>query len=173
MTRIFPKMSDPLLLCLVRPDIEAKNLKPFLRRFGKHVLPKGRKLARMMGTFSFFVDGYNDSPDEIYAIQPVRDYYAALHSQWPYWLYFCDLRGESLHMILACLLGNVESHKIIGAPSAYLRLDPLEMLQFLSDCMAPMNEICERAGLSEYEIWKRTKAVFEYFNFPFDSPPPR
>jgi len=165
-------MEEPLLLCFTRPDVEAGNLTPFLRRFDKKVLPKNRKLARMMGTFSFFVDGYNDDPDEIYSIQKVRDYYASLHARWPYWLYFCDLQSESLQMIAACLLKNVEAHKIIGAPSATLRLDPLELLGFISDGFPPMNEMCERASMSEFDIWKRTKAIFEYFGLPFDALPP-
>ncbi len=31
-----------------------------------------------------------------------------------------------------------------------------------------MNEMCECAGMSERQIFKRTKAVFDYFNLPFD-----
>lgn len=30
------------------------------------------------------------------------------------------------------------------------------------------NEMCERAGMSERQIYERTKAVFGYFNLPFD-----
>jgi hypothetical protein len=36
-----------------------------------------------------------------------------------------------------------------------------------------MNELCERAGMSESQISERTKAAFGYFNLPFDAPPPR
>ena len=34
------------------------------------------------------------------------------------------------------------------------------------------NEMCERAGMSERQIFDRTKAVFEYFNLPFDAESP-
>ena len=166
-------MNAPIFLCFLRRDVEAGNFSPFFARWGKSKLPKGRKLARLMGTFSFFVDGYNDDPEEIYAIQAVRDFYAALHKQWPYWFFFCDLENESLKMIAACLLRNVAGHKIIGAPSACLVLEPLELLGFISAGFAPMNEMFERAGMSEFDIWKRTKAIFEYFGLPFDVPPPR
>lgn len=33
-----------------------------------------------------------------------------------------------------------------------------------------MNLICERAGMFEDRIYLRTKAVFEYFGLPFDTP---
>ena len=49
----------------------------------------------------------------------------------------------------------------------------MEVVQFISGGFVPMNEMCERAGMSERQIFERTKAVFEYFNLPFDagSPP--
>ena len=165
-------MGAPLLLCFLRRDVEAGNISPFLARWGVKSLPKGKKLARMMGTFSFFIDGYNDDPEEIYSIQAARDFYVALHKHWPFWLYFCDLDNESLKMIVACLLKNVEAHKIVGASDAHLRLDPVELLGFISSGFAPMNEMCDRANISEFDIWRRTKAIFEYFSFPFDVPPP-
>ncbi len=51
-------------------------------------------------------------------------------------------------------------------------LDPLEILQLLSGGFVPMKEMCERAGMSERQIFDRTKAVFEYFNLPFDEQAP-
>lgn len=35
-----------------------------------------------------------------------------------------------------------------------------------------MNELRERAGMSERQIFDRTQAVFRYFNLPFDEEPP-
>jgi hypothetical protein len=35
-----------------------------------------------------------------------------------------------------------------------------------------MNEMCERAGMTERNTYDRSKAVFEYFGFPFDAGPP-
>ena len=165
-------MNAPVFFCFSRPEIEAGRFSSFLTRFLKKSLPKGEKLARMMGKVSFFVDGYNDDPEEIYAIKAVRDFYAALHAQWPYWFFFCDLENESLKMIAACLMKNVDAHKILGAPRASLQLDPMELVRFISDGFAPMNEMCDRAGMSEFDIWKRTRAVFGYFALPFDAPPP-
>lgn len=37
----------------------------------------------------------------------------------------------------------------------------------------PMNQMCEKAEMSERQIFFRTKAEFGYFNLPFDAEPPR
>jgi hypothetical protein len=48
--------------------------------------------------------------------------------------------------------------------------DPL--LRFIAADFAPMNRIFQQTGLSERAIYDRTKAVMEYFGFPFNAPPP-
>jgi len=48
----------------------------------------------------------------------------------------------------------------------------MELVRWLAAGFAPMNVMCERAGLSEREIFERTKALFEYFDLPFDAPAP-
>jgi hypothetical protein len=48
----------------------------------------------------------------------------------------------------------------------------LEILKFISGGFGPMNELCERAGMSERQIFERTQAVFGYFNLPFDAESP-
>ena len=47
--------------------------------------------------------------------------------------------------------------------------NPLEVARFISGGFVPMNELCEKAGMSERQIFDRSKAVFEYFNLPFDA----
>ncbi len=163
---------NPIFICFKKQDVISRNYRSFLEAWKPAKLPCGTKLHRLMGTFSFFVDGYNDTPEEIYSIPEVRAFYADLNDIWPYWFFFCDLRTESLQMITACLLQNLEAGKVIGAPSAVLQLDPMELVRFVGNGFAPMNSLCERAGMSEYDIWKRTRDIFEYYALPFDSPPP-
>lgn len=47
-------------------------------------------------------------------------------------------------------------------------INPLDVVHFISGGFVPMNEMCERAGMNERQIFERTKAVFGYFNLPFD-----
>ena len=163
---------DPMMLVLPRPEIEALDLGPFLRRFGGSALPEGAELAALMGRFTFIVHGYDDAPHEVYAIGEVRAFYRKLWDEWPYWLFFCDLRTEGLMMMTLCCLKELSGTKRLGEPSAKVEIDPLELIRFNSDGFIPMNDMFERAGESEMAIYRRTKAVMEYYRFPFDEPPP-
>ena len=52
-----------------------------------------------------------------------------------------------------------------------VQFDQLELLRFLGDNFGPMNAMCERPSLSKRAVYDRTKAVMEFFGFPFDTPP--
>lgn len=163
---------DPMMLVLPRPEIEALDLGPFLRRFGVSELPEGAELGALMGRFNFMVHGYDDHPHEVYAIEEVRAFYRELWDQWPYWLFFCDLRTEGLLMMTLCCLNQLSGAKKLGEPSTQVMLDPMELIRFISDGFIPMNEMFERAAAPEMAIYRRTKAVMEYYKMPFDAPPP-
>jgi hypothetical protein len=47
----------------------------------------------------------------------------------------------------------------------------VDLLNFLKRDFLQMHVICERAGMFERNIFERTKAVFHYFNVPFDGEP--
>jgi len=155
-----------------RDKLERGDFSAFLARFGEDRLPSGAALARMMGGFVFAVDGYNDDLREVYAVPEIRRFYAAFHKAWPYWLYFCDLNQDSLKTLVMCCLPSLAAVARAGTSRVGVQLDPMELLRFVAQDLDPMNEMCERAGLSERAIYDRTKAVFEYFDFPFDAPPP-
>ncbi|MBI4662624.1 MAG: hypothetical protein HY735_27745 [Verrucomicrobia bacterium] len=53
-----------------------------------------------------------------------------------------------------------------------VEFDRLELLEFLRANFGPLNAMCERGGMFENLIYARTKAIFEYFGLPFDSPLP-
>lgn len=165
-------MPAPTLLIFPREEVEAGNLAPMLRRFAPEKLPRGKELASMMGTFHFAVHGYDDDPHEIYAIEAVRRFYQKLLSEWPYAFFFCDLRSESLMMMTMCCLRNLAGRKRVGEPLAQVEIDPRELLQFIMAGWVPMNEMCERACLSERTIYNRSKDIMNYYQLPFDAPAP-
>ncbi|MDZ4405303.1 hypothetical protein [Prosthecobacter sp.] len=167
-------MSDLILYQFSRDRVEAGDAKDFLSRFGDSALPTGKKLEAMMNSVALMIDGYNHDPREIYAIPEVRAFYKQLWEVWPYWLFFCNLDSENLMMMVMCCLESLDALKVKGQSQVKVSISPLEVVRFISGGFVPMNEMCERAGMSERQIFDRTKAVFEYFNLPFDAgPPPR
>ena len=166
-------MNEPLMLVIPRVEVESQNVTPLLRRFALDKLPLGKELAAMMNTFHFAVDGFDDDPTEVYAIPAVRKYYQKLHREWPYAFYFCDLRGESLLMMTMCCMQNLAGTKHADAPLAQVEVDPMELLNFIMAGWAPMNAMCDRAGVSERAIYDRSKAIMNYYHLQIEVPPPR
>jgi hypothetical protein len=161
-------MNDLICYQFSRDRVEAGDAKDFLSRFGKFRVPVGRQLQGMMNSLALMIEGYDDDPREIYAIPEVRTFYQQLWQRWPYWLYFCNLDTENLMMMVMCCLDSLDALKVQGQPQVQVQINPLEVVQFISGGFVPMNEMCERAGMSEGQIFERTKAVFGYFNLPFD-----
>jgi len=126
----------------------------------------------MMGCFQFLVEGWDDDPQELYAIPEVRKFYQHFHRVWPYWFFFCDLGTETLKMMTVCLLPNLKGFKRIGEPKAAVEYDPLELLRFVGRNFVPLNTMMERAGMGKADIHSRTGDLFRYFDLPYEVEPP-
>lgn len=155
-----------------RSKIERGDFSHFLSVYSPEKLPSGRRLREMMNTLTFMVEGYDDDPREVHSIPEVRQFYAAFHDAWPYWLYFCNLDSEELQMMVLSCLPSIAAVKVDQRPNVIVEYDRMELLQFLRANFAPMNAMCERGGMFERLIYERTKAIFEYFKLPFDAPAP-
>lgn len=165
--------SDQGIVVVFREQqVRQRKLAHFLKHYGTDALPEDPELAELMGTFQFFVEGWDGVPDEIYAIPEIRKFYAHLHKVWPYWFFFCDLGSENLRMMTMCLLENLEGFKRFGEPKAAVQYDPLELLRFIQQNFAPLNLMMERAGMSEMDIYQRSGDIFRYFGLPYDAPAP-
>lgn len=75
-------------------------------------------------------------------------------------------------MMTLCLLPNLKGFKRVGEPKAAVEYDPLDLLRFIQKNFIPLNTMMEHAGMSEMDIYNRTKEVFLYYNLPFDAEPP-
>lgn len=154
---------ESTLLIIPREDVESLNLAPFLRRFGTDKLPRGQRLGSMMGTLTFSMIGYEDVKDELYSIQPARDFYKELLKAWPYWFFFCDLGNEGLMTMTLCVLESIVAAKRDGEAYGYVRYSPPELAAFMRSGFVGMNAMCEQAGLSEPQIARRSEQVTGYY----------
>lgn len=163
---------DPIFYEFSRPKVEHGDFSHFLNLFAPEKLPNGSRLGEMMDHLIFVIDGYNDDPREIHSIPEIRRFYQAFHQSWPYWFYFCNLDTEALRMSVLCCLPSLSALKVDGRSNVAVNYDRIELLRFVSEDFGPMNEMCERAGMSERQIFDRSRAVFEYFGMPFNAEPP-
>jgi hypothetical protein len=75
-------------------------------------------------------------------------------------------------MMILCLLPNLQGFKRLGEPNAAVEYEPMDLINFIIQNFGPLNAMMERAGMSEMDIYNRTRDIFLYFNLPFDSEPP-
>ena len=122
-----------------------------------------------MNSLMFCIEGFDDDAREIHCIPEIRRFYAAFHEAWPYWFYFCNLETEAMRMMVTCCLPSITAMKVDGSPNLVVEYDRLEVLDFIGKDFGPMNAMGERAEMFERLICDRTKAIFDYFELPFDS----
>ena len=85
---------------------------------------------------------------------------------------FCDLGTETLTMMTLCLMPSFSGFKRLGDPVAAVEYDPMELIDFIQENFVPLNTMMERAGMSELDIYNRTRDVFLHYGLPYASPPP-
>lgn len=155
-----------------RSRVERLDFNHFLSLYAPDRLPVGSSLQSMMNKMVFGIEGWDQDPRDILIIPEVRRFYSAFHEAWPYWLYFCNLKTETLNMMMLCCLPSVSAMNVDGQPTVGVKYDRLELLRFVGKDFEPMNDMCGRAGMTERSIYDRSKAVFTYFGMPFDAEPP-
>ena len=166
------KERDLVLYQFSRLKVEGGDFGNFLSLYALDKLPTGRRLRDMMNGMVFCIEGWGSDPREVHTIPEIRRFYSTFHEAWPYWLYFANLDVDTLKAMTMCCLPTLSSIQVAGQAEVKVVCDPLELVIFLSRDLAPMNQMCERAEMTERGIYDRTKAVFEYFGLPFDGGPP-
>jgi hypothetical protein len=76
-------VGDPIIVMFGKDEVVRCRPGRFFQKFGEPVLPTGAALARLFGRFSFSVDGFNERPEDVYAITEVRRFYTTLLRRWP------------------------------------------------------------------------------------------
>lgn len=165
--------ADLVVYQFSRTKVEGGDFGHFLSLYAPNRLPAGQPLKTMMGRMIFCIEGYDRDPREVYLIDEIRQFYRDFHSTWPYWLYFCDLTQDGLKTMVICCLSSLTALKVDGQVNCAVEYDRLELARFMALDFPHMNWMCERAGMSEREIFERTREVFHYFTLPFEAEKPK
>jgi len=163
---------DAIFYQFSRSKVERGDFSHFLNLYAPDKLPTGRRLRDMMNSFVFGIEGWDNDPREIHMIPEIRRFYSAFHEAWPYWFYFCNLDIDTLRAMTMCCMPSINVLQKEGQVQVAVTCEPLDMVNFIKRDFLPMNLMCERAGMFEDRIYDRTKAVFEFFNLPFETEPP-
>lgn len=164
---------DLIVYQFSRMKVEEGDFTHFLSLYAPNNLPAGPALKAMMGRMLFCIEGYDTDPREIYLIPEVLRFYTAFHQAWPYWLYFANLDTDGLNGMVICCLNSFTALKVDGQDRCGVEYDPLELVRLVAQDLPHMNWMCELAGMSEMEIFGRTRDLFHYVKLPFDAASPR
>ena len=63
-------------------------------------------------------------------------------------------------MMTLCLMPNMQSFKRLGEAKAAAECDPMDLIRFIQKNFGPLNAMMERAGMSEMDIYNRTRDIF-------------
>jgi len=50
--------------------------------------------------------------------------------------------------------------------------DPMDLIRFITKNFGPLNAMMERAGMSEMDIYYRTRDIFLHYKLPYDAQTP-
>ncbi|MCL4466055.1 MAG: hypothetical protein M1389_08510 [Chloroflexi bacterium] len=157
---------DPLVVVVSKAEVAAQDPSEALNTL--------RRLTESPTTAREFVErvdlafqGWDDRQDELYELQPVRNFVYQLDSEFPYWLFFLSKRHLGLHCVLRCLLPPFLTEE------AEAQVFPERISQVLQRRWLPaMNQICDYVGFSETQNRRLTERAYVYVTegrFPLDS----
>lgn len=112
------------------------------------------------GRVEFMFSGYEDDPRELYSIHEVRKFVRALTARFPYWFHFCTKSGDSLWVVIQCLLPVGPVTVIDGV--ATTAMDTEAWNTKTAELFGFMNGLYQHHGLSKEENSETTQQVLKY-----------
>lgn len=144
--------ADVGVICLVFSRQEVEGL-----RVGRAVddlmtLSDNARLFRQLqhGLFLTF-DGWGDDPREVHQIQACRDYLAAIHRQWPYWLHFLAPVADQWAVLLLCLAGRIAPAQGTRPGMKAMSVEVGEIHELVDGMLAPLSALHDAMGLTQDE----------------------
>jgi len=135
---------DLWMLEVTRAEIANRNIIPAILELAPLLAPENVK--RFQRKVTLFIDGYDDDPRDLYAIDEVRSWVQMLDIAFPFWFFFLSLGPESsLRWIPFCLCHyrQVQGGKMI---------DPPELRAFVARHQHAMHHLYSLHGISQTQF---------------------
>ncbi|MFI9405134.1 caspase domain-containing protein [Nocardia sp. NPDC052316] len=151
---------DALHIVVDLRDVELGDIAPTLRTLQR--LTETPDVARAaQGTLDLRIDGYNDTPQELFEIEEVRAFIHSLDKEFPFWLFFSSTHTSSLQMIAMCFLTPSLTHEEKRQQFG------TDFGKLLTERWIPaLNAMAAFAQLDEAELRERSDESLGYFVGP-------
>lgn len=157
--QISADLPAPILLLIDRPNIENLVIGPPLDAL-RTMAATPESTREYGGRVEFVFDGYESDPRELYSIQEVRKFVKALTEKFPYWFHFCSKSGDSLWVIIQCLIPVGLVTVVNGVASS--AIDSEAWNNKTLELFSAMNGLYHHHGLTMKENSDTTQEVLKY-----------
>ncbi|MGX2041891.1 chlororespiratory reduction 6 domain-containing protein [Methylocaldum sp. MU1018] len=108
LARLFPAKQELLVIDFPHEQVASGNIAPMLEVLSP--LAESRENAeRFEGRLAFYFSGWDDDPRETAEIPEIRQWFADLTADFPYWLHFIEKEGDTFFHVLRLLCkGHIE-----------------------------------------------------------------
>jgi hypothetical protein len=145
-----------VVLEVSRDQVVHMDLSGPLRKL-RGLMSNAATVAARKGKLTLVFSGWESDPRELYEIDEVRNYFAALDREFPYWLWFLMQDEITLSVLLLCPPCKVES----DGRTAWSRIDaPVLKIWYLRHTDA-LIELAEKHGLDDAEVAEVFKSFTE------------
>lgn len=154
------------IIVITREEVEAREVSSVLESLYSMIKSPQRALS-LFERIDVAFHGYNETTEELFEIENVREYVRTLDEQFPYWLYFLSKSGTGLQCIAHCFLPPFLT------PKGKQKYFPERLNDLLTKRWFPaMNQICEWTGFTEDQIESLSDRSVDYFlGGPMDASP--
>jgi hypothetical protein len=146
---------DDWFLNVSRAEIDAGDIIPTMLELGPLLAPEN--VRRFQRKVSLFVDGYDDDPRDVYAIDEVRRWLQLVDVAFPFWFYFLAIGPRSsLQWITFGLCGyrQVEGGKVI---------EPAELQRFVQWHLYALATLCAAHRIPGPELDRMAAEIHQFF----------
>ncbi len=147
--------ADFFAVVVDRRDVERSDVDPTLKVL-KRLLEDRETVVRFRGRLDLGFAGYDDDVRELYEIEEVRSFLADLDKTFPFWLYFLDLRTETLTVILLSFC------RYSRAPDGVFVIDRADQERFFVDHSRAVTWLFDNYSLDEKEYQVLTTQITKY-----------
>jgi len=105
-------------------------------------------LRKIVGRINFVIADYENSPEELYEIPGVRDYFDEVNCHWPCWSAYSNLKTGSLKLFASCVSDNLLAVNRTGKSVNDIIVPRSDALQFFINAVPlPRTTAVQRASI--------------------------
>lgn len=147
---------DSFQVVVDRGDVEQGDPESTLNVL-RHLLVDAETVRNFCNRLDLWFAGYDHDPRELYELQEVRAFMLRLDNEFPFWLYFINLRQDMLMIIYLCLCPYTTDK------DGRCTLDPSAWGGLVERHFVAMTRLAKKHGVDEGLLEQRSKEIIDFF----------